>query len=164
MAAASQFSGSNSEFKASMSWTKEFKRKHNIRQRKITKYISRKERSTMTEVLEAAKKCCMQVKAIARNFESQLINTDQMGCQYQSGYDRTLAEKGSIKFIDTKKKHLNKLSHSYTVNYCIAMSRELFPDVYLCLQEPTGSFGPQVKRTVDYLANEFSNVFVTCSK
>ncbi|GFT57299.1 HTH CENPB-type domain-containing protein [Trichonephila clavipes] len=54
LAAASQFP--DLEFKASEAWVKIFKRKHRIRQRKITKFVSERETATMEETHAAAEK------------------------------------------------------------------------------------------------------------
>lgn len=164
MCAANQYRSSDFDFKASLSWVKRFKKKHNIRQRKITRYISHTEHITTDKKLEAAENFCGKIKSMTVNFvKKYIINTDQMGCQYQLTYDRTLAEKGT-KCIIVKKHDLNKISHSYTAQYAITMSGEVLPHVFLCLQEPTGSFGPRVQNTLNALLQKFSNVVVTCSK
>jgi len=58
---------------------------------------------------------------------------------------------------------MNKVTHSYTVQYAITLSGKLLPTVFVCLQEKTGSFGPQVQVKVDKLA-EVDNVVNTSSK
>lgn len=54
LAAASQFE--NFDFKAFNSWVEKFKRKHRIRQQKVTKYVSEKESATIEETLASLRK------------------------------------------------------------------------------------------------------------
>ncbi|KAL1493742.1 hypothetical protein ABEB36_009436 [Hypothenemus hampei] len=111
LTAAGQFKNFN--FKASTRWVAKFKNIDKIRQRKITKFISKKE-SSIEELLVTARTFCLETSHLIPNFqEKYVINTDQTGCQYESTYNRTLAPKGS-KAVFVKKIDLNKVSHSYT--------------------------------------------------
>lgn len=74
-----------------------------------------------------------------------IINTDQTGCQYQSTYNRALAKQES-KTVLVPKKDLNKVSHSYTAQYALTASGKILSFVFLCMQEPSGKFGPIVKK------------------
>ncbi|GFY21624.1 HTH CENPB-type domain-containing protein [Trichonephila clavipes] len=65
-------------------------------------------------------------------------------CQYQSTYNRTLAEQGS-KVVLVKRKDMNKVTHSYTAQYVMTLSGKLLPTVFICLQEANGNFGPRVQ-------------------
>ncbi|GFX83605.1 HTH CENPB-type domain-containing protein [Trichonephila clavipes] len=106
LAAASQFP--DLEFKASEAWVKIFKRKHRIRQRKITKCVSERETATMEETHAAAEKFRLHTRALIPNYDKDFVlNTDQTGCQYQSTYNRTLAEQGS-KVVLVKRKDIYK--------------------------------------------------------
>jgi len=62
------------------------------------------------------------------------------------------------------KKHLNRTTHSYTAQYAITLSGELIPQVFVCLQESTGNFGPRVQKSVDELVTKYKNIVVTSSK
>lgn len=86
-----------------------------------------------------------------------------LGCQYQSSFNRTLAEKGS-KTVFVKRHDMNKVTHSYTAQYALTLSGKLLPQVFVCLQEPTGKFGPRVQKTVDEYAQKYKNVIITSSK
>lgn len=92
-----------------------------------------------------------------------IINTDQMGCQIQSTQDRTYSYTGEQRANVTYSK-LGKNTHSYTTQYTVTYAGKLLRRVFLCVQEPTGKFGPNVQRQVDELVAEFGNVVVTCSK
>lgn len=92
-----------------------------------------------------------------------ILDTDQTGCQYQSTYNRTLEHQGA-KTVFVKKKSLNKITHSYTAQYTLTASGKIIPFVFLCMQEPSGRFGPIIQKNIDKLCDEYKNVFVTCSK
>ena len=78
LSAASQFPDLN--FKASETWVQEFKRKHRIRQRKITKYITERETVTVEETLALAENFRKQIRALIPKFNKDFImNTDQTG-------------------------------------------------------------------------------------
>ncbi|GFW16630.1 HTH CENPB-type domain-containing protein [Trichonephila clavipes] len=94
------------DFKALEAWVKIFKRKHRIRQRKITKFVSERETATMEETHAAAEKFRLHTRALIPNYDKDFVlNTDQTGCQYQSTYNRTLAEQGS-KVVLVKRKDM----------------------------------------------------------
>lgn len=81
LAAASQFP--DLEFKASGTWVKEFKQRHKIRQRKITKYVSERETATIEETLAVAENFRRQTRALIPKYDKDfVINTDQTGKQY----------------------------------------------------------------------------------
>lgn len=56
MGAAMQYISGDRDFKftASLSWVKNFKKKHRIRQRHVTKYVSHKEIATFQQILQTA--------------------------------------------------------------------------------------------------------------
>ncbi|XP_076667943.1 LOW QUALITY PROTEIN: uncharacterized protein LOC143368769 [Andrena cerasifolii] len=141
-----------------------FKRKHGLRQRKITRYVSSGEVASMEEILEAATRFRNKIKNLSNYCTSQfIINTDQTGCQYQSSINRTLAVKGS-KSVFVKSQTLNKLTHSYTAQYSVTMSGDILPHVFICLQETNNTFGPRVQKQVDQFMKTYPNTVVTCSK
>jgi len=59
---------------------------------------------------------------------------------------------------------MNKVTHSYTAQYGLTLSGKVLPHVFVCLQEPTGNFGPRVKKSVDDYAQKYKNVIITSSK
>ncbi|GFY68787.1 HTH CENPB-type domain-containing protein [Trichonephila inaurata madagascariensis] len=94
LSAAGQFK--DFEFKASKRWVEKLKKEHKIRQRKITKYVSQKETSTLEEILKSAETFRIQTLHLMPKFDIDfVINTDRTACQYQSTFNRTLADKGS---------------------------------------------------------------------
>ncbi|GFY70869.1 HTH CENPB-type domain-containing protein [Trichonephila inaurata madagascariensis] len=162
LSAAGQFK--DFEFKASERWVKKFKKEHKIRQRKITKYLSQKETATLEEILKSAETFRIQTLHLMPKFDKDfVINTDQTGCQYQSTFNRTLADKGS-KTIFVKRQDINKLTHTYTAQYALTLSGKLLPKVFVCLQEPTGKFGPRVQKIVEEYSQKYKNIIITSSK
>lgn len=78
LAAASQFP--DIKFKASERWVNKFKQRHNICQRKITKFVSEKEMYTIEEILASAETFRIQTKRLISDFDGDfIINTDQTG-------------------------------------------------------------------------------------
>lgn len=68
---------------------------------------------------ETAEKFRIQTKAMLSNVNFDfVINTDQIGCQYQIPYNRSLAEQGS-KFLVKKSLH-DIILHSYTTQCLFA--------------------------------------------
>lgn len=104
MAAAFPYITEQFTFNACSSWVDNFKRRHRIKQRKITKYVSEKDCVTMEQTLEVAEKFQTQIRAVVQLFQEDFIlNTDQTGCQYSSTYNRTYEHKGT-KTVFVKKK------------------------------------------------------------
>lgn len=67
-------------FKASRTWIIYFKKRHRIRQRKITKYVTARETVTLEETLAAADIFSKQTLVLIPNFTKNfIINTDQTG-------------------------------------------------------------------------------------
>jgi len=96
MAAASPFLSNDFRFEASHTWAILFKRRHKIKQRKITKFVSKRDIATLDETIEA-QKFQRQIKLLISNFNFDLvINTDQISCQYQTTYSRSLDFQGAI--------------------------------------------------------------------
>ncbi|XP_049826933.1 uncharacterized protein LOC126266625 isoform X1 [Schistocerca gregaria] len=110
-----------------------------------------------------SQKLRLQTRAVIRNFKKNVINRDQTGCQYQSTYNRTLAERNS-KTMFVRRRDMNKVTHSYTAQYVITLCGELLSHMFLCLREATGNFGPKVLNTVDKLMKVLLNVIVMSSK
>ena len=151
------------QFIASERWAQKFKQKYNIRQRKITRYVAKGEVTSMENILEAANKFQNTVKALYKNYPEDLVlNTDQIGCQYQSTIARTLSIRG-VKSVPVKTGNINKITHSYTAQYTLTTSGKLVPRVFVCLQETKNEFGPIVQKRVDSYTKLFKNIVVTCS-
>lgn len=164
MQAAIPYLSDTFQFTASRTWLVNFKQNNCIRMRKVTRYVKPSENKSLEDLLQKAKdfqaECSLLLPKYNLDF---VINTDQTGCEYRMNVQRTLTDKGA-KIVEAYIGDLNKVSHSYTAQYSITASGKLVPKVYICLQEPKGSFGPVVQKSVDNMVKELKNVFVTCSK
>lgn len=164
MATAFPYLSDKFSFVASFTWVKNFKNKHRIRQRKITKFISKNDVATLDETIQAAERFRTQTVLIMQNYNPRfIINTDQTGCTYESFYNRSLDFQGS-KIVLVRKQNLAKTTHSYTAQYSLTISGELLPHVFICTQESGNKFGPRVSKEVERLMLEYGNVIVICSK
>jgi hypothetical protein len=164
MSIAFPYISENFSFIASASWARKFKRKHRIRQRKITKFVSRNDVATLEETVAAAERFQQQTRVLMEIYSHDfVINTDQSGCQYQMVFNRSLDYQGA-KTVLVIKQNLAKTTHSYTVHYTLTASGKLLSFVFLCMQETGNTFGPRVSKTVESLTEVYGNVVVTCSK
>lgn len=59
---------------------------------------------------------------------------------------------------------MNKGMHSYTAHYAITLSGQILPQVFVCLQEATGTFGPRIQQQVNGYSKKYPNVIITSSK
>ncbi|KAL1514381.1 hypothetical protein ABEB36_003648 [Hypothenemus hampei] len=86
MATAFPYISEEFSFTAGLTWVQNFKKKYRIRQRKITKFINKSDIATLEETLQAAETFQTQTKLLISSFSPDyVINTDQTGCQYQTG-------------------------------------------------------------------------------
>nr|XP_034196479.1 uncharacterized protein LOC117612002 [Osmia lignaria] len=152
------------EFNASSRWIHNFKTRHRIRQRKVTKYVSDRDIRIADKVSNAAHSFQVETAAIVQIFNpDHVINTDQTGVEYFISSGCTLSYKGE-KQMEVNVHSVQKMTHSYTAQYALILSGKLLPKVFICLQEVSGRFGPQVSQEVARLMEEFGNVVVTCTK
>lgn len=149
------------KFKASKSWCDKFKLDYRISSRKITKLISKREVKSQDQILESAKKFQTDIRRISSQFDSNhVFNTDQCGFAYEITSARTYTFKGQKSVYGYAQSPNNLSTHSYTVQYLINLAGQI-GNVFVCLQEPGGKFGPLVKQDLEsYLP---SNVTLTCS-
>ena len=152
------------EFTASPTWLNRFKSEFCISQRRVKKYIKQTERRSPEEIQRSAENFQAEIRSltVASNLDL-VINTDQMGCEYRLNIQRTLEHTGE-KRVELYIGDLNKVTHSYTVQYSVTASGKLLPKVLICLQEVSGKFGPTIQKKVDEYSNEYKNIFITCSK
>jgi hypothetical protein len=148
------------EFLASSCWITQFKRDNNISARKITRLVTRAD----IEDAEAIKKSGEDfVKIVQQDIKevgrANVLNTDQSGCQPEMHSTRTLTFRGT-KVVEALCQSLHASTHSYTVQPTITADGKKIQKTLLVLQEPSGSFGPRVSKTLFKAVN----LVVTCSK
>lgn len=76
-----------------------YKNKHGICQRKITKFVSKKEAATIEEILASAATFQKQIHSNSYQILLQTMLLIQTGCQYQFSYSRTHTKKGKNLFL-----------------------------------------------------------------
>lgn len=151
-------------FKASNHWLTDFKRKYGIRSRKVTKVTSSQEQISSTITMRLIDEFRNKLMRWRRHFKSKFIwNMDQTSVNYEQSTDRTLS------FVGERDTYLHagsklKQTHSYTSQITISRSGRLVGKLLLCLQEPTGVFGPRVGPKVHELESEYGNIVVFASR
>ena len=86
-----------------------------------------------------------------------------MGCEYRVNVLRTLEHTGE-KRVELYLGDLNKITHSYTVQYSVTASGKLLPKVLICLQEVSGTFGPTIEKKINEYSNAYKNTYIICFK
>ena len=143
-------------FTASDHWFRQFKIRHNIVSRKITK----REIDDSDKIHQSADEFVSNVRKISCQYSSEcILNTDQCGLQLEMFSNRTLShqeEKVTLSAV----RSINDRKYSYTVQPIISISGNSVGPSFLCLQEASGCLGDTVKK------NLFapSNIVLTCSK
>lgn len=151
------------EFKISNTFLKNFKKDNNIVTRKITKYLTTREISNEAEIKRAGNEFVEKINIMVRDGglnHDNVWNTDQSNFEYEMCTARTLSQKGE-KDTWARCQSTNSLTHSYTIQVHISLSGKLGKSIYICFQERSGSFGPQVRASLD--RNTPPNVFVDAS-
>jgi len=90
---------------------------------------------------------------------SHVFNTDQVGFNYEVSDARTLSWKGEKRTWGFGFSPKNKSTHSYTTQPITSLDGGLVPQLYVCLQEKEGKFGPLVQQRLF----KSPNLVVTCS-
>jgi hypothetical protein len=161
MQKAQSFSDPTFKFTASQGWIHDFKSRHSISSRKITKITSKSELKSQEMIMRSAEKFRIEFEEKSKLFSPQFIlNTDQTGFCYEIVSKRTLSHIGEKITATCAKSPKNLMTHSYTVQYIINLSGDIVGDLFLCLQETSGRLGPVV---IEKLF-QAPNVSVTCSK
>jgi Tc5 transposase C-terminal domain/Tc5 transposase DNA-binding domain/DDE superfamily endonuclease len=151
---------SHSTFVASDHWIYEFKKRHNIVSRKITKLVTKREIHNKDMINKSAEDFVTTVQKIALNYpEHRVLNTDQSGLQLEIFSNRTLSYQGEKLTLATVRS-INNTTHSYTVQPTITMSGALVGPLFLCLKEESGRLSERVKLTLF----KPSSIVLTCSK
>jgi len=76
-----------------------------------------------------------------------VLNSDQSGFRLELRSGRTQTYKGT-RSVEAVVQSLNATTHSYTIQPTITADGKFVGPMLLLLQEPQGTFGPIVKRTM----------------
>ena len=154
----------NFSFIASQSWIDNFKKEYNIVQRKVTSYIKPSQQKSLQDIYQLSESFQNEIQILTSSTNLDfVINTDQMGCEYRTPVERTLNTVGE-KRIEVYLGDINKVTHTYTVQYSITASGRLLPKVFVCLQEISGNFGPRISNHMENLLQKCKNIYIICSK
>ncbi|XP_071575586.1 uncharacterized protein [Temnothorax nylanderi] len=147
-------------FKAGATWILNFKRKHGIVSRKITKFVNHSSKKNQEQLQIACQDFIGSVKSFIDVFDVQNIyNADESGFNLEVHSGRTLTTQG-VKTVESVVQSLSAMTHSYTIMPTISASGQLQSPLYLVLKEASGSFGPRVEATLFRPAN----IFIAASK
>ncbi|XP_076544512.1 LOW QUALITY PROTEIN: uncharacterized protein LOC143305331 [Osmia lignaria lignaria] len=149
-----------STFKAGKWWIFKFKKLHAIVSRKITKFVTYRERENSQEINTVIDNFIQVVKPNINSYGVEnVFNSDESGFNLELHSGRTLAAKGS-KTIEVVVQSISSTTHSYTIQPTVSANGKLLSPLYIVLKESSGQFGPRVKES---LFNA-PNVHVSASK
>jgi hypothetical protein len=147
-------------FVASSFWLLNFKRRHHITSRKVTKFVTKNYVDDREQVIKEEKVFLKKDEEAIPQFKTtHVLNADQSSFRYEVASTRTLSiseEKITLGRITSR----SAVTHSHTIMPILSMNGKLVGPVFICLQEPSGRLGPRVLQTM-YKAQ---NIHVTCSK
>lgn len=138
----------HSSFKCSHTWIQRFKRRHRIRRRMITTFVTDKSIKAGKEVLKECNEFVNEVRKELQLYEpSKVFNTDQ------SGFNKELHTRATLAFIGTRRvearvKSTSALTHSYTIQPLVSMNGTLHSPMLVVLQETNGVFGVHVRNSM----------------
>lgn len=148
------------KFKASATWLLEFKKRHGIVSRKITKWVTKKTLATQESLEEQAAIFIQKVKTHIADFGVENVyNSDQSGFNLELHAGRTLALRGT-KTVESTIQSKSATTHSYTIQPLISADGKLLSPLSIVLKESSGGFGPRVQETMF----KPQNVYLMASK
>jgi hypothetical protein len=126
------------EFVASNWWVNNFKQKHGIVSRKISKVVSSQSIRNADEIDNAAEDFVNAVRAEMKNYSpSEIFNTDRINLVKEFRSNRTLSFKGE-KITTGSVKFKSAGTHSYTIQPLINIEGKVVGPLFLCLKEISG--------------------------
>jgi len=131
-------------FAATDFWLHQFKRRHHICGRKITKLVTKRQVDNDEDIRQSADQFVVQVqKNLPKYNLDNVINTDQSGLQLELFSNRTLSFEGEHITLD-KVQSINNTTHSYTIQPVISMSGRQIGPLFLCLKEASGHLSDNI--------------------
>jgi hypothetical protein len=147
-------------FVASSSWIFNFKRRHHITSRKVTKFVTKNYMDDREKIVNDEKMFLQKAEqAISRFKSTHILNADESSFEYEVASTRTLSilgEKTTLGRVSSQ----SAVTHSHTIMPILSINGKIIGPVFICLQEASGRLGPRVSQTI-YKAQ---NIHVTCSK
>lgn len=128
-------------FKATPKWLHNFKIRHNIVSRKITKKISRSEQQQKEMRERSIESFHENYPQMTSRFEpSHILNSDQVPFNYEITGLRTLSLQGERDTYEHIDSH-GKSTHSYTAQPVISRDGRLIGKLLLVMKEPRDEYG-----------------------
>ncbi|XP_076666528.1 uncharacterized protein LOC143368052 isoform X2 [Andrena cerasifolii] len=135
-------------FKASPMWILNFKRHYNIVSRKINKFITRSYAADAATLENSATEFVNMIKSVIDIVGLEHVyNADESNFNLEIHSGRTLVVEGTKK-VETVVQSLSAMTHSYTILPVISAAGKLMSPLLIVLKESSGTFGPQVKKTL----------------
>jgi len=123
------------EFKACITWVKEWKKKHNIVSRKVQKLRKQNTIRSEEEIEQSIAKFRNEFSTEVTSFNPSFVwNTDQVGFSYEIVSGRTLSYKGEKRTLGSAHSPKNRVTHSYSIQYIISLQGEIIGDAFVVLQ------------------------------
>ena len=147
-------------FQASEHWLWDFKRRHGICSRKITKLVTKREIESKEEIKQSADEFIQKFLTLLPKYKPEnVLNTDQSGLELEVYSNRTLSMKGE-KITLGLVGSVHNTMHSYTVQPLISLSGHQIGPLFLCLKEPSGHLSDKITKDLF----QAQNIVLTCSK
>ena len=122
-------------FAATDFWRHQFKRRHRICGRKITKLVTKRQVDDDEDIRKSADQFVIQVQKILPKYSpNNVFNTDQSGLQLEFFSNRTLSFEGEHLTLG-KVQSINNTTHSYTIQPIISLSGRHVGPLFLCLKK-----------------------------
>lgn len=152
------------DFKASQHWLKNFKAKHNIGARKVTKYVTGGQVDQTEVIRQRVVGFRNEYKRLSPKYsDDMIINFDQTGFKYEPTSQRTLAFRGARDIV-IRIGSEHRTRHSYTSLPMITRRGEAVGKLLICLQERNGTMPKSIKPKVEELERKFGNIRVVWTK
>lgn len=147
-------------FVASSFWLLNFKRRHHITSRKVTKLVTKNYVEDRNQIIKEETMFLQKAEKVIPRFKpTHILNADQSAFNYEEPSTRTLSIAGE-KTTLSRVISTGATTHSHTIMPILNMNGKIVGPLFVCLQEASGRLGPRVSRTI-YRAE---NIHVTCSK
>lgn len=135
------------DFRASHHWLLNFKHRHKIVSRKITRQLSRKNAAEEVAVSNNAQDFINKIKPIFASDPSRVFNSDQTGFKIELYSERTLEVQGT-RHVEALVVAQHSLTHSYTVMPLISGDGRLIKPTLIVHKTPEGVFGKRVLQSM----------------
>jgi len=150
----------DNKFVASDFWLYNFKQRHGICSRKITKLVTKSEVKDGEAIARSANDFVMKVQRMLPNYKAEyVLNTDQSGLALEMFSNRTLSFRGEHLTM-AKVRSVHNTTHSYTIQPIISLFGHQIGPLFLCLKEKNGHMSENIKRNLF----KADNVIITCSQ